>query len=189
LDAGGVAEQSPTTSRGIVLAGSVGFERLVTKGRVPQAGGETKQCLLSLCRVLAGIASVRRRGDRLRCRRKREAEERDCDEKRWSCFELNQWVHRIFSFCFPAVLILSLQVRKRRRTWRGKSSHLIQIGFSDTEFDKNLATLSNQFAVSTNRRFKFNKRSQLLLSVHNEALSVVAMRVCNPDCSAFTIQS
>ena len=66
LDAGGVAEQSPTTGRGIAVAGSVGFERLEPKGRVPLAGGETKQCLLSLCRVLAGIASVRRRADRLR---------------------------------------------------------------------------------------------------------------------------
>jgi len=32
----------------------------------------------------------------------------------------------------------------------------------------------------TNRRFKFNKRSQLFIGTHNEALSV-AMRVNNPD--------
>jgi len=23
----------------------------------------------------------------------REAEERECDEKSWNCFELNQWIH------------------------------------------------------------------------------------------------
>jgi hypothetical protein len=40
LEAGGIAEQSPTTGRGIAAAGSLGFERLVTKGRVPQAAGE-----------------------------------------------------------------------------------------------------------------------------------------------------
>jgi hypothetical protein len=34
-----------------------------------------------------------------------------------------------------------------------------------------------------NRRFEFNKRRQLFIRVHNETLSVVAMRVCNKDCS------
>jgi len=32
-----------------------------------------------------------------------------------------------------------------------------------------------------NRRFKFNKRSQLFICAHNETLSVVAMRVSNED--------
>jgi hypothetical protein len=31
------------------------------------------------------------------------------------------------------------------------------------------------------RQFKFEKRSQLFLRVHNETLSVVAVRVCNED--------
>jgi hypothetical protein len=34
-----------------------------------------------------------------------------------------------------------------------------------------------------NRRFKFQKRSQLFIGTHNETFSIVAMRVCNPDCS------
>jgi hypothetical protein len=34
-----------------------------------------------------------------------------------------------------------------------------------------------------NRQFKFDKRSQLFIGVHNETLSVVAVRVSNPDCS------
>ena len=33
----------------------------------------------------------------------------------------------------------------------------------------------------TNRRFKFQKPSQLFIGVHNETLPVVAMCVCNPD--------
>jgi hypothetical protein len=32
-----------------------------------------------------------------------------------------------------------------------------------------------------NRRFEFEKRSQLFIGVHNETLSIVAMRVSNPD--------
>jgi hypothetical protein len=44
-----------------------------------------------------------------------------------------------------------------------------------------LADLSSQFAATPNRRFNFHKRSQLLIRVHNEAFSVVAMCVCNPD--------
>jgi hypothetical protein len=34
---------------------------------------------------------------------------------------------------------------------------------------------------SANRRFKFQKRSQLFIGPHNVALSVIAMRVSNPD--------
>jgi hypothetical protein len=37
--------------------------------------------------------------------------------------------------------------------------------------------------VSKNRRFEFHKRSQLFVRTHNEALSVIAVRVRNPDCS------
>jgi hypothetical protein len=35
----------------------------------------------------------------------------------------------------------------------------------------------------SDRRFKFEKRRQLLIRTHNETLSVIAMCVCNPDCS------
>jgi hypothetical protein len=46
---------------------------------------------------------------------------------------------------------------------------------------ENLASLSRQFAASSNRRLQFHKRSQLFIRVHNEPLSVAAMRVRNPD--------
>jgi hypothetical protein len=36
----------------------------------------------------------------------------------------------------------------------------------------------------TNRRFEFQKGSQLFIRAHNETLSVAAMRVSDPDRSA-----
>jgi hypothetical protein len=78
---------------------------------------------------------------------------------------------------FPAVLILRLQVWKRRRTERGNVLRLIQDRLSDAEFGKNLANLSNQFAASANDRFQFQKRSQLFIRSHNETLSVAPMRI------------
>jgi len=35
----------------------------------------------------------------------------------------------------------------------------------------------------SNRRFKFDKRRQLFIRMHNETLSIVAMCVNNEDCS------
>jgi hypothetical protein len=36
-------------------------------------------------------------------------------------------------------------------------------------------------AAIPDRRFKFEKSSQLFIRVHDETLSIVAMCVCNPD--------
>jgi hypothetical protein len=44
-------------------------------------------------------------------------------------------------------------------------------------------------SAGSNRRFKFQKRSQLFVCTHNETLSVVAMRVGNPNRSPFAIHS
>jgi len=38
-----------------------------------------------------------------------------------------------------------------------------------------------QKAATTNRRFEFQKRSQLFVRTHNEALTLTAMRVNNED--------
>jgi hypothetical protein len=48
------------------------------------------------------------------------------------------------------------------------------------DFGKNLASPSNQFAGSADRRFEFDKRSQLFIRTHKETLSVAAMCVSNP---------
>jgi hypothetical protein len=39
------------------------------------------------------------------------------------------------------------------------------------------------FAASANRGFEFDKRGQFFIRMHDEALTVAAMCVCNPDCS------
>jgi len=39
-----------------------------------------------------------------------------------------------------------------------------------------------EFAASADGRFDFQKRSQLFVGVHNEPLTVVAMRVSDIDC-------
>jgi hypothetical protein len=73
-------------------------------------------------------------------------------------------------------------------------------GNRDAKFHRNLhnampgwlpldAFVPSAANCTTNRRFKFNKRGQLFIRSQNEPLSVIAMRVCNPDCSPFGIHS
>ncbi len=59
---------------------------------------------------------------------------------------------------------------------------LVEMGvFALGEFGRNLTSLSRQFAATVNRRFKFQKRSQLFIRAHNKTLSIVAMCVGDPD--------
>jgi hypothetical protein len=51
----------------------------------------------------------------------------------------------------------------------------------DGEFGKHLVCSSSKLAISANHRFEFYKRSRFFIRVHNEALSVATMCVCNPD--------
>jgi hypothetical protein len=44
-----------------------------------------------------------------------------------------------------------------------------------------------KLAATTSRRFKLNERRQLFICAHNETLSVIAMRVHNPDRSPLGI--
>ena len=80
---------------------------------------EAKKGVLSFCSVEVGIASVRRRDNRLRFWHKREAEQREYDEKWWSCFELNQWIHRCY-LSFSRWLTLRLRgLKEGKKTPRG----------------------------------------------------------------------
>ena len=79
------------------------------------------------------------------------------------------------------MLILRFAGPEEAKNLAGKVLRLIQDRLSDAEFGKNLANLSKQFAVSADRRFEFQKRRQLFIRSHNETLSVVAMRIGNPD--------
>ena len=89
---------------------------------------------------------------------------------------------------FPRCVVLRSAGPEEAKNPAGKSPPPDSDPFSDAEFGKNLANLSNQFAASANRRFKFQKRRQLFIRVHNETLSVVAVCVYNPDRSPFEIQ-
>ena len=86
-----------------------------------------------------------------------------------------------FFLSFPRRVDSAIAGLEEAKNLAGKVLRLIQDRLSDAEFGKNLANLSNQFAASANRRFEFQKRRQLFIRTHNETLSVVAMRVSNPD--------
>jgi hypothetical protein len=43
------------------------------------------------------------------------------------------------------------------------------------------ARQSSRRSAGSSRRFEFQKRRQLLIRVHNETLSIVAVRIGNPD--------
>jgi hypothetical protein len=53
---------------------------------------------------------------------------------------------------------------------------------------KTPSNLSSQFAASADPGFEFGKSNQLLLSTHNETLSVVAVCVYNEDRSPVGIK-
>jgi len=57
----------------------------------------------------------------------------------------------------------------------------IQLFINGGEFGENYASLSKQFIARPNRRFEFHKPAEFFIRVHNKTLSVVAMRVRNPD--------
>jgi hypothetical protein len=97
---------------------------------------------------------------------------------------------RDISFLFPRRVDFAIAGLEQAKNLAGKSPPPHSDPLNDAEFGKNLANLSNQFAVSANHRFEFHKSSQLFISVHNETLSVVAiMCVGNPDYSTVRIHS
>jgi hypothetical protein len=65
----------------------------------------------------------------------------------------------------------------------GKVLRLIQDRLSDAEFGKNLASRSNQFGASANRRFESKNAISFSFPTHNETLAVAA------DRSLFAIHS
>ena len=60
--------------------------------------------------------------------------------------------------------------------------------FALGEFGRNLACLSRQLAAGANRRFEFQKGSQLFIHARNEPLPVVAVRTRNSDSSPLRIE-
>jgi hypothetical protein len=80
-----------------------------------------------------------------------------------------------------------LRVWKEAKNQRGKCPPPDSDPFNGVEFGENYASLSRKFVAIANRRFEFEKRGQLFICVHNETLSVVAVRVSNPDRSPVAI--
>jgi hypothetical protein len=64
---------------------------------------------------------------------------------------------------------------------------LVFISLSSKDFKKKSMLFVGSIPSIRNGRFQFHKRRQLFIRVHNETLPIIAMRVCNPDCSPFGI--
>jgi hypothetical protein len=93
----------------------------------------------------------------------------------------------IFPFFFPATLILRFAGPEGAKNLAGKcpppdSNPLEPIW-------KKLRQLVKPIRSGSNRRFQLNKCSQLFIRVHNETLSIVAMRVCTKDRSLARVHS
>src|SRR4029450_9292958 len=86
-----------------------------------------------------------------------------------------------FFLSFPAKLLLRNCGSGRGEEPSGENPRPDSDPFSDAEFGKNLVDPSRQIAASANRRFKFDKGRQLLISLDNATLSIAAVCVCNPD--------
>jgi hypothetical protein len=89
----------------------------------------------------------------------------------------------VIPFCFPAVLILRFAGPEEAKNLSGeKVLRQIQIRLATLSLARISPARQAQFSATANRRFKFQKRRQLVVSMHNETLSV-AMCVNDPDCS------
>jgi hypothetical protein len=62
----------------------------------------------------------------------------------------------------------------------GEILRLIQIRLATLSFEKSRPVVKQETRNPT-RRFEFHKRSQLIIRMHDEPLSVIPMRVNDPD--------
>jgi hypothetical protein len=84
----------------------------------------------------------------------------------------------------PAGLFLVVAGPEETKNLAGKDPPPDSDPLNHVEFGENPASLSRQKTATPNRCFKFHKRRQLFIRAPNETLSVVAVCVCNPDCSS-----
>jgi hypothetical protein len=76
---------------------------------------------------------------------------------------LAESVDSCFFVSFPAVLILELRVRKRRRTQRGRCPPPDSDPLAAHIFEKISLPVKHNRATSANRRFEFKKGGQFLI--------------------------
>ena len=114
--------------------------------------------------------------DRLHLWQKREAEEREYDEKWWWCFELNQWIHSCY-LSFSRGLTLRLRgLKEGKKTPERALSHRTQ-GFRSFGTVASLAK-TPPVCQTNSPQTRITDSSSEMQSVshpHNEPLSVVAM--------------
>src|SRR5436190_1424523 len=77
VKAGGVEKEGARSLCRVEITGCVATKDSKTDGRVASARGEGEECIIALRGIAAGIASVRRRDNCLRCWKKRKAGHRD----------------------------------------------------------------------------------------------------------------
>jgi hypothetical protein len=95
-----------------------------------------------------------------------------------------------FSFLFPTELISGIAGPEETKNHSGGNVHrLIQIRLLWCLLRKSSPPCQDNSPPSANRRFQLHKCSQLFIRMHNETLSVAAMRVCDEDCSPVGINA
>jgi hypothetical protein len=91
-----------------LVAGSEVVKRLEPSAGVPYPSGVADEHPNPFAIIGTWDVAIRVGSHRLHFWQKREAKEHECNEKWWSCFELNQWIHVVLPFFFPAALILRI---------------------------------------------------------------------------------
>jgi hypothetical protein len=82
---------------------------------------------------------------------------------------------------FPAELVSGFAGPKEAKNLAGKAPPPDSDPFTTHRFGKIAFACQAQSLQGRNRRFEFQKRSQLFIHAHNETFSVIAVCVCNPD--------
>jgi hypothetical protein len=88
----------------------------------------------------------------------------------------------VLPFVYPALLILLVAGPEGAKNLSGGNVlRLIQIRLRTPSLQRILPACQDNSPQIANPGFEFHKRSQLFIGAHDEALSVIAMRVSSPN--------
>jgi len=90
-------------------------------------------------------------------------------------------LHSWFFLSFPATWILVAGPEGDEERSGEEVLRLIQIRLTTASLEKSRPASQDNSPQRTGSRFQFQKRPQLFIRVHNKAISVVAVCVCNKD--------
>jgi hypothetical protein len=102
--------------------------------------------------------------------------------------DLNKFIVGVLLLSVVDPATAGLKDGKKRREQAFFTLPRIQIRLATSSFEK-ISPAGQAKSAGANHRFQFQKRRQLFIRTHNETPSVAAMRVSNPDCAPFGIQS